>query len=192
MVKVITTQDGFLSFFPDGDPNTKGRFNLTEMDKEVGAYWDSVTEKRFVLPLWRAKALFSKSNIQQLTLRITDFSKSTEVDGEWLSLDADLGQSLEKRNNEVNAEDSNIHYFVFGKSLVDHLELAYDEMLDDKRPPEEERMIVARLGKQTITNNGNQEIQFVVFFILGETKIHQGGDGGNFMSHSCGSRIPPK
>ena len=162
------------------------------MNKEVTAYWDTVTEKRFVLPLWRAKVLCSKSNIQHLTLRITNFSQPTEVDGEWILLDADLGQSLERTNNGSNTENSNIHYFIFGKSLVNHLELAYDEMLDEERPPEEERMIIARLGKQTIENGDNQEIQFVVFFILGEAKIHQGGEEGNYISHACGTRIPPK
>lgn len=185
MVKIITTEGGFLNYIPPTASTTGSEFGLVEMNNEVDNYWDDMTERRFILPFWKAKKMIKNSNIQQLAIKLTAFKDPSEVDGEWLSLNAITGETNSSSQSENNEE---VIYYAFGQQLLNLFQKGFEDI--KPLPPVDDRIINVRIGKRTKQAGDDELIEYGIFFILGEAKIHEGGPQAAH-SASCGVRIPP-
>lgn len=185
MVKIVGPWDGILNYKPDLPPIPNANdFGKIVMDNEVNAYWNGMTERRFTISFWKVKRLVEKSNINHLALKLTNYKDPFEVDGEWVSLNVESGESSTESVNEE------VIYYSLDKQLVIKFEEGFDDLSGDQKPEEEERTITARIGKVERQIEGETSYEHVIFFILGKNTFHI-GTGQLGPSASCGAKIPP-
>ena len=202
--KIISANDGIAFYDSISDASKEDTFIRSEMQVEVANYWAGHTERRFIIPFWKAKKLIQSSNIKQVAIKLTQYTEPAEVDGEWVSFNADVpsGNTDDDKIIAISEgilkvvanikEKEEIIYFTFGESLIAAFEEGFDLIDPPPPPPEQKRTITARIGK--VVNNlddGTIEEIIGVFFILGEVKLHLNFAGVAGIGASCGAKIPP-
>jgi len=179
-VKIIKASDGFDLYDGLSQIPKDGIFLRSEMETGVTNYWAGHTERRFITPFWKVKKLIESSNLNQGAIKLTNYTDPEKIDGEWVVFDrnASVGGGLNPLTNQ------NVAYFTFDDNLIGRLEEGFKFVKPPPPPKEQDRVIAARIGKVGGT--------IVVYFILGEVKLHfrfRGTGGGGY---ACGVRIPPK
>ena len=156
----------------------------TTQDREdrIIRYWGNPErEKRFPIPIWKIRQLFSASSSDEVALRINDINDSDYVDGRWLVFDGNFEEDIDSSPND------NVCYFVlhedfFYGPIEGPNGISLQGMFSNIEFPHQ-AIIWGRIGQE-------EGGEYTVFFDIANCPILDPGSAGGDGAIS-GAKIPP-